>query len=265
MGDSTPPPWFTAFVDTFNSKTDDQNGKIDKVTEKLEAVQSSIDKAEAERKQEAEQNKQQISLLRHQLTLTDDLEVLILGLPVDFNQSYDNATRLLYTALGLSMNKIPLFDYREWSPAQNNNSNAPLTKGYVIELPTPRARTNLLAESPKLENPRANDIWKIGGPHIVSIRPLWPSQVYKIYAAARKVSKEIKFAQPIIKGLVVCMRKNRSSPATPIYSLEELEDFKQQNAPRLPPLSLRTQQDQPSEQSEQQQSHSQQDQTMHME
>ena len=202
--------------------------------DKKEGIQNSIDKAEEERKKDAEKKNEQIDLIRQHLTLTDDLEVLILGLPIAFNQSYDNATRMLYTALGLSQNKIPLFDYREWSPIQRQNSGPPVTKGYVIELPTPRARTNLLAAAPKLKSLRANEIWETGGPHLVSIRPLWPTQIHKLHAAARRVSKEIKFAQPLIKGLVVCMRKNRASPATPIYSLEELETFKQQNMPRLP-------------------------------
>ena len=248
-GDTTPPPWFAAFSNQFNSRMDAQNAKMDAQNEKMDAqnakmdahnakmdaIQESIIKAEEERKKEAEHNKQQMDLLRQQFTLTDELEVLILGLPSVFNGTYDEATRLLYAALGLSTNKVPLFDYRDWSPRQQQqDSGPPLTKAYVIELPTPRSRTNLLSQGPKLKTLRANDIWKVGGPHLVSIRPLYPPPVHKLHAAARRVSKEIKYAQPIIKGLVVCMRKNRNSPAVPIYSMEELEGFRLQKLPRPP-------------------------------
>ena len=89
---------------------------MDAQNDKMDGIQNSIDKAEEDRKKDAEKKNEQIDLIRQHLTLTDDLEVLTLGLPIAFNQSYDNATRMLYTALGLSQNKIPLFDYREWSP-----------------------------------------------------------------------------------------------------------------------------------------------------
>ena len=69
-------------------------------------------------------------------------------------------------------------------------------------------------------------------PHNVSIRPL---SVHQLYAAAARASKEINFARPLMKGLVVCMRKTRNSPHIPIYSMQELDALVLKHKPPLPP------------------------------
>ena len=63
----------------------------------------------------------------------------------------------------------------------------------------------------------------MGDPHNVSIRPLWPTSVHQLYAAAARASKEINFARPLMKGLVVFMRKTQNSTHIPIYSMQELD------------------------------------------
>ena len=190
---------------------------------KIDKLQQSVQEAEENRKKEANETNKKIDLLRTQQTLTDDFEVLILGLPIAFSKSYEEATRMLYTALGLSQNKIPLFDFREWTSARPA-ANAPYpTKGYVIEMPTAKSRTNLLNMGPMLKNLHSNDIWKMGDAHNVSIRPLWPTTVHQLQGAATRSSKELNFARPLVRGLVVCMRQIRNSTPIPIYSMEELD------------------------------------------
>ena len=110
---------------------------------------------------------------------------------------------MLYTALGLSHNKIPLFDYKERTPSRRNAASAPhLTKAFIIEMPTAKARNDLLIMDPKLKDLRSNDIWQMGDTHNVSIRPLWPTLLHKLEAAATRESKRL---QPIVKGLVIYM------------------------------------------------------------
>ena len=66
--------------------------------------------------------------------LTDDLEALNLGLPITFTESYEEATHKLYSALGSSPNKFPLFDYRERISTNPGSANTPqLTRGFIIE------------------------------------------------------------------------------------------------------------------------------------
>ena len=96
--------------------------------------------------------------------------------------------------------------------------------------------TNLLNMGSKLKDLHSNDIWRMGNPHNVSIRPLWPTSVHQPYVAAARASKEIYFARPSMTGLVVCMRKTRNSTHIPIYSLEQLNALVLQDNP--PPASL---------------------------
>ena len=91
--------------------------------------------------------------------LTDDLEVLILGLPIAFTESYVEATRMLYSALGLSPNKIPLFGYREWTFTNPSSANTPQPmKAFIVEIPTAKAPNNLLRIGPKLKYLHSNAI-----------------------------------------------------------------------------------------------------------
>ena len=87
-------------------------------------IQQSIQAAEDKRKIESEDNKRQIELLRQQQMLTDDLEVLVLGLPIAFTESYEEATLTLHSTLGLSQNTIPLFDFRHFGHLQGNYQQA---------------------------------------------------------------------------------------------------------------------------------------------
>ena len=87
---------------------------------------------------------------------------------------------------------------------------------------------------PRLKDLHSNDIWKMGDAHNVSLRPLWPASVHQLQAAATRASKELNFARPLVKGLVVCMRQSRKSTPVPIYSMEELQSFVQRFKP--PPV-----------------------------
>ena len=89
------------------------DSKIDTLTTTVTGLQQLHQAAEEERKRDAEEKNRQIELLRNQMMLTDDLEVVVIGLPIAFTDTYEQATHMLYTALGLSQNKIPLFHYRE--------------------------------------------------------------------------------------------------------------------------------------------------------
>ena len=71
----------------------------------------------------------------------------------------------------------------------------------------------------------------MGDAHNVSIRPLYPTPVHQLQAAATTASKELNFARPIVKGLVVCMRQTRRSPLILAYSIEELNAFVQKHKP----------------------------------
>ena len=82
---------------------------------------------------------------------------------------------------------------------------------------------------PKLKDLPSNAIWKMGESHNVSIHPLYPTPIHQLQAAATKASKELNFARPIVKGLVVCMRQTRRSPPIPVYSIEELNAFVQKH------------------------------------
>ena len=81
-------------------------------------------------------------------------------------------------------------------------------------------------------------IMEMGEPHNVSIRAIHPSPVYQLQKAAIIASKKLNFARPMVKGLVVCMRKTRTSPPTPIYSMEELNAFVEKHTPPPPSLPM---------------------------
>ena len=82
--------WFTSFKEDLNKKLDHQtenfDGKIDNLTDTVSNLQQSVQAAEEKRKKEAEKTNRKNDLLRTQQTLTDDLEVLILGLPIAFSE-----------------------------------------------------------------------------------------------------------------------------------------------------------------------------------
>ena len=153
---------------------------IDTLVGTVNNSQQSLEAAEEKRKKDSEDNKRKIELLRQQQMLTDDLEVLILGLPIAYTESYEATTRMLSSALSLSPNKIPFFDYRTTSSPGPANSPQP-TKAFITEMPTAKARNKLLSMGPKLKDLPSNAIWKMGDAHNVSIRPLYltPSTNFK--------------------------------------------------------------------------------------
>ena len=106
-----PPAWFIAYEERQDEKQHNQtkhlDSKIDTLTSTVTGLQQSLRAAEEERERGTEEKNRQIELLRNQMMLIDDLEVVIIGLPIAFTDTYEQATHMLYTALGLSQNKIP--------------------------------------------------------------------------------------------------------------------------------------------------------------
>ena len=88
----------------------------------------------------------------------------------------------------------------------SSSEHSVVNKRFLIELPTAKARNDLLSMGPKLKDLSSVAIWKMGDAHIVSLRPLWPSSIHQLQATATRASKDLNFARPIVKGLVVSMR-----------------------------------------------------------
>ena len=103
--------WFTLFRKDLDKKLDNQpehfDGEIDNLTDTVFNLQQSVKAAEETRKKKAKKRNRKSA----QQMLTDDLEVIILGLHIAFTESYEVVTRMLYEELGMSQKKILLFDY----------------------------------------------------------------------------------------------------------------------------------------------------------
>ena len=94
-------------IKKLDNQTEHFDGKIDNLTDTVSNLQLSVQAAEETRKKKAKKRNRKSA----QQMLTDDLEVLILGLHISFTESYEVVTRMLYDELGMSQKKILLFDY----------------------------------------------------------------------------------------------------------------------------------------------------------
>ena len=102
----------------------------------------------------------------------------MLGLPLDWEASFDEAATKLVTALDLRSSILRDADYRVWGPRSNQtrNGKAAETKGFVIEFDTAKHREKFVAASPKLKYMTTRHVFGSGHFSSIGIRPLWPTR-----------------------------------------------------------------------------------------
>ena len=105
-------------------------------------------------------------------------------------------------------NEILLFDYREWTSSRPTSNTLYAKKGFAVEMPIAKSRSNLLSMGPRLKDFHWNDFWKIS--------------IQQLQAAATRASKELDFSRRLIKSLVVCMRQSLNSTPIQIYSTSSI-------------------------------------------
>ena len=174
-------------------------------------------------KAQTQQNTRDISGLREHARLKDKCEVLVLGLPVEWEGTYGEAAEKLVTALELLSSILHGAYYREWDPkSRQNRRRAATTKAFVIEFDTPKNRDKFIEASPKLKYKSGRTVFGVGGFGLISLRPLWPHSVHRLMSLAVRISKEQSWPRPVVDNLVVRIRVRRATPSIPIFCEEDL-------------------------------------------
>ena len=215
--DQEAPAYFKRFVTEFRTEVAD----IKRVAEETrDECRNEVQQTKAQ----AQKNARDIGGLREHARLRDKCEVLVLGLPLEWESSHEDAAAKLVTALDLRSSILRDADYRVWDPRSNPNRNgkATGTKAFVIEFDTAKHRDKFVAASSKLSYMTARHVFGVGPFSAISIRPLWPDSVHNLMMKAVRVSKAQSWPRPVVDNLVVCIRTGRSRSSIPIFSEEDL-------------------------------------------
>ena len=98
-------------------------------------------------KSQAQKNAHDIDGFREHARLTDKCEVLVLGLPLDWEAYFEEATTKLVTTLDLRSSILRDANHRVWDQRTNQTwiGKAAETKGFVIEFDTAKHRDKFVA------------------------------------------------------------------------------------------------------------------------
>ena len=121
----------------------------------------------------------------------DKCEVLVLGLLLDWEASFEDAATKLVTAFDLCSSILRDADYRVWDPRTNQtrSGNTAEKKGFVIKFDNAKHRVKFVATSPKLKYMTARHAFSSGPFSAIGIRPLWPDSVHQLMMKVVRVSK----------------------------------------------------------------------------
>ncbi|KAJ8686875.1 hypothetical protein QAD02_022669 [Eretmocerus hayati] len=149
------------------------------------------------------------------LSHTDENEIKISGIPATLEAPLLQSAVKILQEIGLTSPANFILDHREW-PLKENEPYRMI----VVKL-VGGVRDMVLRNSVKLKDKTAQSIFGMGGNSRIFINQVLPRSVYGVLREARKASKTLYYATPLVKNMMVFMRETRNSE--PILIKDELD------------------------------------------
>jgi len=168
--------------------------------------------------------------IRRSELLSDSCEVCITGIPKSFSDDHSRAVQLVFDAANNGMNVGFVLAIRAWPslrPASAGTAELVFATGstsaagedtfsLMVKLISPNVRNSVIANSHLLRGRSSQSIFGAGGDRPVFMRPLWPQPTYELLRQATAMAKALNYLNPVVRNLIVYMRKDRVTP--PPYS-----------------------------------------------
>ncbi|CAB0041812.1 unnamed protein product [Trichogramma brassicae] len=139
--------------------------------------------------------------------LVDSCEVLLSGIPTGVDLPKDVVLKKVLTAMGLNDFERFIVNSRDWVPKKRTNGTPEAFQAIVYRCSSPSNRDFLIMNAPKLASIHTNTLFGCGGDHKLVLRSLWPRETYSLLSKANIAAHKIGFARPVVRNLVVHMRK----------------------------------------------------------
>ncbi|KAJ8682495.1 hypothetical protein QAD02_018287 [Eretmocerus hayati] len=168
------------------------------------------------------------------LSMTDENEIKISGIPAILQATLIESAEKILEEIGFPSSKRLIIDHREWPASRNVNDDQQVQHRTVILKLVGGARDAILRKAKNLRGKTAESIFGLGGNSPIFLSPMYPRPVYQLLREARKTSKALNYAPPIVKNLIVFMRENIDSALIPIRDLADLHALPPRNPPTQP-------------------------------
>lgn len=209
LENTSPPSWFSAFETRLANKLDNSTEFLLKLIAKTKTdIQSELDSI-----------RQNLNFLKLNRTLVDECEIKVSGIPYMSSLNPLSILNSVLVSCGLANISKHVMSWRNWNHANNSN-----TMTMVFKLTSPAVRNLILKHSSNLINHDSQSIFGQGGNAKVYISALWPKATYNLLRKAQEFATRLKYASPVVRNLIVCMRKTKekASPLIPIISEADL-------------------------------------------
>lgn len=184
----------------------------------------------------------------------DNCEIIIDGVPCATDLGFQHITEKTLSAIGLSNLTPHVINTRKWLPKSRKkqsqcyspkprishhklptdslNDSQNDSMSVVVEFSSPHIRDKVLRNSKLLRETQAHQLFGSRDKNEncengrVSIRPLWPKDVYNLWRSAHACYSDLNYARPVIKNLTVFMRETYDSSLIRIDSPHDLTCLK---------------------------------------
>lgn len=246
------PPWFTAFLAEFRSAQQRNEMVLKNLTARVADIEEKFKKQSAESIEQFAVLKSDISSITTTLLSKDSCELRVTGIPCNLSSEPTDIVKNLFTALELPSFLPHIMKIRDWHPPTDSSSTdatsrsglslqrtseafvSTKTRTMILKMSSSAVRDDLLARSSKLRGLDAEAVFGSGGKSKVFISPLWPKPVYLLWRQALGISKNLNYARPVVRNLIVCMRETLTSNLVPVFYENDFHKFKQRVVHRPP-------------------------------
>ncbi|KAJ8671231.1 hypothetical protein QAD02_002490 [Eretmocerus hayati] len=163
------------------------------------------------------------------LTHTDENGIKISGIPSTIQAPIiDSAVKILQL-IGLTSPLNFILQHREWPMPADKNSERVVVVKFVGGV-----RETVLRNAYKLKDMTAQSIFGVGGNVRIYINQVYPRAVFNLLREARKASKSLNYATPLVKNMIVFMRETQDSE---LILIKDSTDIRQLQPRIVPPRS----------------------------
>ncbi|CAB0041137.1 unnamed protein product [Trichogramma brassicae] len=208
----------TARVEARKHKSVESAAALDKMKTEIEEV-----------KVFTEAIKSNTTLSHSNSHLVDSCEVLLSGIPTGVDLPKDVVLKKVLTAMGLNDFERFIVNSRKWVPNKRTNSTPEAFQAIVYRCSSPSNHDFLIMNASKLALIHTNTLFGCGGDHKLVLHALWPRETYSLLSKANIAAHKIGFARPIVRNLVVHMRKITQSQLLPLATQKDLDLLIAQN------------------------------------
>lgn len=227
------PSYFKLFIAHFDACQE-------KLFSKLNEIETRMGNRIAALEKDVSQIRDKLSHFSHQTTLVDSAEMILTGIPRGVNLSKTEIVNRVFHAMDEPELQNAVINVREWkgpnfrnkcssisTPSSNSQQteNEDSSQAIVIQLSSPTVRDRMISSSPKLRKKSIRDMFGYENDSKIICSPLWPKEIHNLLKKARSLSAHLKYQNPVVKNLIVCMRRSRGEPLVPIFSELDLDNF----------------------------------------